>query len=183
MRSVPCPAERTPPVFSMGSVGEGRFGRPPKKALGFFGFHQPKRRVSWNENPRVVGSIPTLAITTFRRRGNLKSGDGGRRAGGSLWAHGLSRGYHMLTRGWCTGRLNSQNAERRCAFRGPPGAREEGTSMSLVRRSVQGWPNTGHTAAFEETAPSTSISTKSSRTARASPPRGRPQDELVCARG
>jgi hypothetical protein len=39
-------------------------GRPRKYALPFFDFLQPKRAVSCPENPRVDGSIPTLATTS-----------------------------------------------------------------------------------------------------------------------
>ena len=39
----------------------GRFGRRQKNALRFFDFLQPKQAVSCLENPRVDGSIPSLA--------------------------------------------------------------------------------------------------------------------------
>ena len=50
--------------FGMGSVGEGGSVGVAKNALRFFGFLQPKQAVSCLENPRVDGSIPSLATTS-----------------------------------------------------------------------------------------------------------------------
>ena len=41
----------------------GRFGRPAGNALRFFAMFAPNGALRATENPRVVGSIPTLATT------------------------------------------------------------------------------------------------------------------------
>ena len=42
---------------------EGRFGRPSGKPFPVFGLLAPNRALCWIENPRVDGSIPSLATT------------------------------------------------------------------------------------------------------------------------
>ena len=116
--------------------------------------------------------------TALWRPGNLKSGDGGRRTRTSLWAHPVSRGYRMLKRGWGPGIPIVETLKAAVPFadnreRGPVGA-----EMPLIKRSLQGWPHSAHTAAFEETAPSASICTTSIRTVRATTSRGRGQYEV-----
>ena len=48
----------------MGSVGRGRFGRPRENSSPFFGLLAPNRALRGTENPRVDGSIPSLATTS-----------------------------------------------------------------------------------------------------------------------
>ena len=49
--------------FGIGSVREGGSVGPAKKISGFCGLLAPSQALSRTENPRVVGSIPTLATT------------------------------------------------------------------------------------------------------------------------
>jgi hypothetical protein len=52
-----------PARFGMDSVGEGDSVGAGKNALRFFGLLAPNRLVSYLEDPRVDGSIPSPAIT------------------------------------------------------------------------------------------------------------------------
>ena len=53
-----------PAGFGMGSVGRGRFGRPAETPSRFFGLLAPNSAFRCLENPRVDGSIPSLATTS-----------------------------------------------------------------------------------------------------------------------
>ena len=52
------------PGVRYGLGRRGRFGRPLKNAFRFFGFLAPSRALRRLENPRVDGSIPSLATTS-----------------------------------------------------------------------------------------------------------------------
>jgi len=47
--------------FGMGSVGQGGSVGPPENSSCVFGFLAPNRALRCTENPRVDGSIPSLA--------------------------------------------------------------------------------------------------------------------------
>ena len=55
--------ERLPAVGTTGLCGR-RFGRPRRNSFPLFALLAPNRALRWIENPRVDGSIPSLATTS-----------------------------------------------------------------------------------------------------------------------
>jgi len=99
----------------------GRFGPPTRKSFPVFGLLARKLGLRWTENPRVVGSIPTLATTSnsmirigFRHRlrtiraidgrprtiGKCVGGDIPPAPGGRIFENTASHTEHCLKPEW-----------------------------------------------------------------------------------